>query len=84
MAGNTTRAYCQTYWIPFPLGQGVCACNSLAVQCLKAADLWDPQANAGRTLEDIAVLSAKRRQMAGSGSRKWGTLSTLSEGMKRD
>ena len=26
---------------PFPSGMAVCACNSLAVQCPEAADLWD-------------------------------------------
>ena len=26
---------------PFPSGKAVCACNSLAVQCPEAADLWD-------------------------------------------
>ena len=25
---------------PFPSGKAVCACNSLAVQCLEASDLW--------------------------------------------
>ena len=30
---------------PFPSGHAVCACNSLAVQCPEAADLWDLSSN---------------------------------------
>ena len=38
---------------PFPSGKGVCACNSLAVQCPEAADLWDHQANGRLTPDNI-------------------------------
>ena len=43
---------------PFPLGRAVCACNSLAVQCPEAADLWDHQVNGGMTPGNITVQSA--------------------------
>ena len=44
---------------PFPSGMAVCACNSLAVQCPKAAMLWDHQANKGMTPDSITVQSAQ-------------------------
>ena len=31
----------QSLGAPFPFGQAVCVCNSLAVQCPEAAGLWD-------------------------------------------
>ena len=45
---------------PFPSGKSVCACNSLAVQCPAAADLWDSHTNGDLTPGDIAVQSHKR------------------------
>ncbi len=42
---------------PFPSGMAVCACNSLAVQCPEAADLWDFASNAGLTPNAVAVHS---------------------------
>ena len=44
---------------PFPSGKAVCACNSLAVQCPEAADLWDFSLNGGLTPSDVAVQSHK-------------------------
>ena len=44
---------------PFPSGVAVCACNSLAVQCPEAADLWDLISNGGLTPYDLAVQSNK-------------------------
>ena len=44
---------------PFPSGRAVCACNSLAVQCPEAADLWDPQANGAMTPDGITVQSCQ-------------------------
>ena len=40
---------------PFPSGMAVCACNSLAVQCPEAADLWDHKANGRLTPDNITV-----------------------------
>ena len=34
-------------------------CNSLAVQCPDAADLWDPVSNGELTLSDVAMQSKK-------------------------
>ncbi len=44
---------------PFPSGNSVCACNSLAVQCPDAANLWDCASNGGLTPSDVAVNSNK-------------------------
>ena len=44
---------------PFSSGKAVCACNSLAVQCPEAADLWDHQANGAMTPDGITVRSAQ-------------------------
>ena len=40
---------------PYPSGMAVCACNSLAVQCPEAADLWDSNMNGGMTPNGITV-----------------------------
>ena len=40
---------------PFPSGKSVCACNSLAVQCPEAADLWDHKANGRLTPDNVTV-----------------------------
>ena len=37
----------------------VCACNSLAVQCPEALELWDHQADGSLTPESVAVQSDK-------------------------
>ena len=50
---------------PFPSGKAVCACNSLAVQCSEAADLWDFPLNGGLTPNDVAVYSNKVRAWRG-------------------
>ena len=42
---------------PFPVGKAVCACNSLAVQCPEAADLWDHQANGHLTPDKVTLRS---------------------------
>ena len=44
---------------PFPSGMAVCACNSLAVQCPEAADLWDPVSNGELTPGDVTNMSRK-------------------------
>ena len=44
---------------PFPSGKAVCACNSLAVQCPEAADLWDLSSNGDLTPCAVAVKSDK-------------------------
>ena len=44
---------------PFPSGMAVCACNSLAVQCPEAAELWDPVSNRELTPGDVAMKSNK-------------------------
>ena len=42
---------------PFPSGHAVCACNSLAVQCPEAADLWDHHANETVTPDGVTAHS---------------------------
>ena len=44
---------------PFPFGQAVCACNSLAVQCPEAAMLWNHQANGALTPNNVTVQSGR-------------------------
>ena len=44
---------------PYPSGKAVCACNSLAVQCPEAADLWDPSSNGKLNPSAVAVQSVK-------------------------
>ena len=50
---------------PFPSGMAVCACNSLAVQCPAAADLWDLSSNRHFTPSAVAVQSIKSRGLEG-------------------
>ena len=45
---------------PFPSGQAVCACNSLAVQCPAAAGLWDFSSNGDLTPSAVAVQSHQK------------------------
>ena len=42
---------------PFLSGNAVCACNSLAVQCPEAADLWHYGLNGALTPHDVTVQS---------------------------
>ena len=44
---------------PFPSGHAVCACNSLAVQCLEAAQLWNSCINVDLSPGDVTVQSVK-------------------------
>ena len=45
---------------PFPFGQAVCACNSLAVQCPEAADLWDSLLNEDLTPHQVTLQSHQK------------------------
>ena len=56
---------------PFPSGSSLCACNSLAVQCPEAADLWDPSSNGELTPSAVAVQSAKVVAWRGPDGRQW-------------
>ena len=56
---------------PFPSGHAVCACNSLAVQCPEAADLWDHQANGDLTPSAVKVQSAKVVAWKSPDGRQW-------------
>ena len=56
---------------PFPSGMAVCACNSLAVHCPEAADLWDHQANEGLTPDNVTVQSEKVVCWRASDGRQW-------------
>ena len=56
---------------PFPSGKSVCACNSLAVQCPAAANLWDHQANGSLTPHDVPVQSRKVVVWEDPDGRQW-------------
>ena len=56
---------------PFPCGQAVCACNSLAVQCPEAADLWDFSSNGDLTPGDVTVQSLKVMAWKSPDGRQW-------------
>ena len=56
---------------PFSSGTAVCACNSLAVQCPEAAELWDCDTNGDLTPGDIAVQSHKLAAWKGPDGRQW-------------
>ena len=56
---------------PFPAGQSVCACNSLAIQCSEAADFWNFPSNAGLTPSDVAVQSNKVVAWKRPDGRQW-------------
>ena len=56
---------------PFPSGHAVCACNSLAVQCPNAADLWDHGVDGGLTPSDVAVQSNEVVAWKGPDGRQW-------------
>ena len=56
---------------PFPSGKSVCACNSLAVQCPEAADLWEISSNGGLTPGDVTVQSCKVVAWKSPDGRQW-------------
>ena len=56
---------------PFPPGTAVCACNSLAVQCPEAADLWDFALDEDLTPSDVAVQSHKIMVWKGPDGTLW-------------
>ena len=56
---------------PFPSGQAVCACNSLAVQCPEAATLWDFASGGGLTPSDVALQSNKVVAWKGPDGTQW-------------
>ena len=56
---------------PFPSGKAVCACNSLAVQCPEAADLWDLSLNGNLTPSTVAVQSNKVVAWKGPDGMQW-------------
>ena len=56
---------------PFPSGRAVCACNSLAVQCPEAADLWDFSLKRGLTPSDVTVQSHKVVAWKGPDGSQW-------------
>ena len=56
---------------PFPSGMAVCACNSLAVQCPAAADLWDSCTNGDLTPGDVTVQSDKTVAWRTADGSKW-------------
>ena len=56
---------------PFSSGKAVCACNSLAVQCPEAADLWDSVSNGMLTPGSVAMQSNKIVAWKGPDGRQW-------------
>ena len=56
---------------PFPSGKALCACNSLAVQCPEAADLWDLSSSGDLTPNAVAVQSNKVAEWKGPDGRQW-------------
>ena len=56
---------------PFPSGKAVCACNSLAVQCPEAADLWDPQLNGDLTPHHVTWQSKQTFWWQTPNGRQW-------------
>ena len=56
---------------PFPSGNAVCACNSLAVQCPEAAHLWDSHLNGNLTPGDVGVQSNKAVAWKGPNGSQW-------------
>ena len=73
---------------PFPSGKAVCACNSLAVRCPEAANLWEFKANGrltpDKSLWDLNKLCVGERQRAGRGSNLCMKVSSLLEDMKQN
>ena len=56
---------------PFPSGHAVCACNSLAVQCPEAADLWDYGLNGDLTPHNVTCLSHQEVCWKNPDGRQW-------------
>ena len=56
---------------PFPYGMALCACNSLAVQCPKAAHLWDFHSNGNLTPDAVALQSRKVVAWKSPHGRQW-------------
>ena len=56
---------------PYPSGKAVCACNSLAVQCPEAADLWDHVSNGELTPSAVTVQSTKLVAWKSPYGRQW-------------
>ena len=56
---------------PFHCGLAVCACNSLAVQCPEAADLWDSLLNGGLTPHHVTWQSNQKVCWKASDGRQW-------------
>ena len=69
-ATSKARVY-QNTGSPFPSGKAVCACNSLAVQCPEAADLWDSVSNGELTPGEVAIQSNKSAAWKGPDGRQW-------------
>ena len=68
-----------TGWLPLsPPGHAVCACSSLAVQCPKAAIMWDRQANGSMTPDSITVQSAQVVYWQVPDGRQWQQVSSPS------
>ena len=70
-ATPNSRALKNNTGSPFPSGMAVCACNSLAVQCPEAADLWDFASNGGLTPSAVASWSNKVVAWKGPDGRQW-------------
>ena len=56
---------------PFLHGKAVCACNSLAVQCPEAAQLWDSAANGERTPETVTLGSNELVHWVHPDGKRW-------------
>ena len=56
---------------PFPSGHAVCACNSLAVQCPEAADLWDYGVNGDLTPHNVTSQSNQEMSWKSPDGRQW-------------
>ena len=56
---------------PFPSGNAVCACNSLAVQCPEAADLWDYGMNGDLTPHSVTSQCKREVYWKRSDGRHW-------------
>ena len=56
---------------PFPSGYAVCACNSLAVQCPEAADLWDYGMNGDLTPHSVTSQNMQVVYWKGPDGTQW-------------
>ena len=64
------RVHCIT-GSPFPFGRALCACNSLAVQCPEAADLWNSPLNGGLTPHQVTWQSNQKVFWKAPDGRQW-------------